>query len=62
MLAVKRSAGVAPEMNLRNLLYAGEEAYKRGIHPSFETRGRCHPKSKTGVSVEPQKRLLSSKN
>ena len=30
LLATKRLAGVAPEVNLRNLLFAGDEAYKRG--------------------------------
>ena len=28
---------------------------KWGIHPGFETQGRHHQKSKTGVSVAPQK-------
>ena len=32
------------------------------IHPGFETQGRCHQKSKTGVSVAPRKELMSSKN
>ena len=49
MLVTKWSAGVAPEVNIRNLLRAGDEAYKRGIHPGFETQARCHQKSKTGV-------------
>ena len=31
-------------------------------HPGFETQGRHHQKSKTGVSVAPQKGLMSSKN
>ena len=62
MLAAKRSAGVAPEMNLRNSLHAGDKARKRGIHPGFETQGRRYQKSKTGVSVAPQKGLVSSKN
>ena len=61
-MAVKRSAGVAPEVNLRNPLHAGEEARKPAIHPGFETQGRRHQKSKTGVSVSPQKELASSKN
>ena len=30
MLATKRSAGVAPELNLRNLLQADNKARKRG--------------------------------
>ena len=61
MLAIKKSAGVTPEVNLKNLLHAGEEARKQGIHPGFENQGRCHQKSKTGVSVAPQKGLVSSK-
>ena len=30
MLAIKRSAGVAPEVKLRNPLYVGDEAHKQG--------------------------------
>ena len=41
--------------------HTSEKACK-GIHHSFETQGRCHQKSKTGVSVAPQKGLMSSKN
>ena len=33
-----------------------------GIHPGFETQGRCHQKSKIGVSVAPWKGPMSSKN
>ena len=55
MLAVKRSAGVAPEVNLRNPLCAVKIACKWGIHPGFKTQGRRHQKSRTGVSVAPQK-------
>ena len=47
MLAAKRSAGVAPEVNLRHRLWAGEEAGKQEIHPGFETQVRYHQKSKT---------------
>ena len=40
VIAVKRSAGVAPDVNIRNHLRVGEEACKRGIHnPGFETYG-----------------------
>ena len=49
MLANNRSAGVAPEMNLRNPLHTGNEAQE--IHPGFENQGRHHQKSKTVVSV-----------
>ena len=58
MLAVKRSVDVASEVNLRNPLCGGEKACKLGIHPSFDTPGRCHQKSKTGVSVVRQKGLV----
>ena len=57
MLADKRSAGVALVVSLRNPLHTGDKAHKRGIQPDFETRGRRHQKSKTGVSVAPQKGL-----
>ena len=36
MLATKKLAGGAPEMNVRNPLHVGVEAYKWGIHPGFE--------------------------
>ena len=39
MLAIKRSGGVAPEVNLRNPLDTGKKAHQRGIHPGFETQG-----------------------
>ena len=55
MLAAKRSAGVAPEVNLGNSVHTGDKAGKQGIHPGFETQGRGHQKSKSGVSVAPQK-------
>ena len=62
MLTSIQSAGVAPEVNLRNSLHAGDKASKQGIHPGFETQGRHRQKSKTGVSVAPRKALMSSKN
>ena len=58
MRAIIRSAGVAPEMNLKNPLNADTEACKRGIHPGFENQGRLHQKSKTGYQVAPQKGLM----
>ena len=33
----------------------------KGIHIGFETQGRRHQKSKTGVLVTPQKGLIFSK-
>ena len=58
----KRSAGVAQEVNSRNLLRTCKKGHNLGIHPGFETQGKCYQKSKTGVSVAPQKGLMSSKN
>ena len=52
MLISVQSAGVAPEVNLRITL-----ARKNARDPP-----RHHKKSKTGVSVTPQRRLMSSKN
>ena len=52
MLAAKRSAGVAPEVNMRNPL-------NTLIQTGFETHGRYHQRSKTRVSVIPQKALIS---
>ena len=57
-----QSAGVAPKVNLRNSWHTGNKACKQGIHPGFETQERSHQKSKTGVSVAPQKGLMCSKN
>ena len=47
--AAKRSAGVIPEMNLRNPLYEGDGAISEGFYPGFGTQGRCHQKSKTEI-------------
>ena len=61
VLFAKRSAGVTPEVNLKNPLHPGKEACEQGIYPGFETQGTWHQKSKTGVLVDPQTGLLSSK-
>ena len=58
MLAIKRSTGITPEVNLRNPLLAGDEVHK-WTHPGDETRRRHHQKSKTGVPVAPQERLMT---
>ena len=62
MLTSIQSAGVAPEVNLRNSLHAGDKACKQGIHPGFEAQGRRCQKSKTEVSVAPREGFMSSKN
>ena len=59
ILIFVQSAGVVPEVNLRNPLCAGEEVCKRWIHPGFEIKDRHHQNSKTGVSVVPRKGLMS---
>ena len=59
MLTVKRPTGVEPEMNTE--AHGGDEAHKQGILSNFETQGRCHQKSKTGVPLAQQKGLVSSK-
>ena len=38
--------------------HTSDKAWK-GSHPSFETQGRRHQKSKTGVSVAPRKRPIN---
>ena len=51
----------SPQMNLRSPSHADKKAHKDGIHPVFETKTRCHQKSKTGVSVALQEGLMSFK-
>ena len=63
MLAAKRSAGVAPEVKLReHISRMPPPSANKASHSGFETQRRHHQKSKTGVSVAPQKGLMSSKN
>ena len=58
----KRSAGVAPEVNLRErVTRTPPPSSNKAAHSGFETQRRRYQKSKTGVSVAPQKGLLSSK-
>ena len=52
MVAVKRSAGVATEVNMRNSLHVDDEACKQRVHhPGLEIWDRRHWNSKTGVSL-----------
>ena len=60
MLAINRSAGVTPEVNLKKPLHTGKEVPKQGIHPAFETLGRHGQNRKTGALVV-QQGLMSSK-
>ena len=60
---VERSAGVEPEVNLKNPLQAGDKTHKWGIRPDFEIQGRqISPKvqTKTEVVMAPQNGLMSS--
>ena len=43
-LTDKKWAGVALEVNLRNILHAGEKTREWGIHSGFETQNRHHQK------------------
>ena len=61
MLATKRSVDVTAEVNLReHVTCTPLPSANKAAHPGFEIQ-RCQQKSKTWVSVAPQKRLMSSK-
>ena len=52
--AAKRSAGVIPEVNLReHATHTPPPNANKATHFAFETQRRRHQKSKTGVSVYP---------
>ena len=54
MLAAKRSAGVAPEVNLHgHVTCVPMPSVNKAAHSGFETEQKCHEKSK---AVAPQKR------
>ena len=62
MLAAKRSVGVTPEANIReHILCTPLPSVNKAAHSGFEIQRRHHQISKTGVSVTPQKGLMSSK-
>ena len=42
--------------------YVSDKTHRWGFHPSFETQGRRHQKSNTGVPVAPQKWLVTYSN
>ena len=63
MQVAKRSAAVTPEVNLREcILCRPLPSANKPPHSAFETQRRRHKNSETGVSVAPQKGLVSSKN
>ena len=59
MLTSIQSAGVTSEVNLR---IAQTRKHARGSTLALKPRADCRQKCKTGVSVAPQKGLMSSKN
>ena len=62
ILVAKRSAGATLEMNLREwVTHTLPPSANKAVYSGFETQNRCHQKSKTGVSVTPQKGLMSCK-
>ena len=53
---VKRSAGVTPEVNLRECTsHMPPASMNEADHSSFESQTKHHQKSKTGISVIPEK-------
>ena len=59
MLAAKRSAGVTPEVNLReHVTCMPLPSANKAANSGFETQRRHHQKSKTAVSVATQKFFL----
>ena len=62
MLAAKRLAGVAPEVNLReHVICIPPPSANKAAYFGFEIQSRCHQKSKAGVSVALQKVLYPPK-
>ena len=59
MLATKKSAGVAPEVNP---LHTGNEACERRIHPGLKTQGETSTKVKNSGISGPTKRTYVPQN
>ena len=62
MLAAKRLAGVAQEVNLWEHVTPPLPNVNKAAHSGFETQRRCHQKSKIGVSVAHKKDLCPPNN
>ena len=61
MLAAKRSAGVTPEVNLREHVTGTPLQFaNKAAHSGFETQ-RCHQKSKTGYQWPHKENLCPPK-
>ena len=61
MLTSIQSAGVAPEVNLRNSLHAGDKAHKRGITLALKPRGDVTRSPKQGYQWPHEKDLCPPK-
>ena len=62
MLTTKRSASVAPEMNIReHVMHMPLPSANKGVNSDSEIQSRHHRKSKTGLSIALQKGLMLSK-
>ena len=61
MLAAKRSVGVGLEVSLRNPLHADNKACRQENQPWLWNPGQTSPEVQRGVSVDPQKWLMSCK-
>ena len=62
MLAVKRLAGVAPELNLNeHVTHTPLPSANKAAHSGFESQRRHYQKSKTGVTVAYKMDLRPSK-
>ena len=61
MLATKRSAGVTPEVNLRNPFHADKKHASKGYTLALKP-GQMSPEVQNRVAVAPQKGLLPKKN
>ena len=62
MLAAKRSAGVAPEVNLRNALHISDEANQSGNPPWLWNRGQSSPEVQNRGISGPTKRTYVLQN
>ena len=59
ILATKRSAGITPEVNVREcVIYTPLPSVNMAAHSDFETHSRCHQTSKKRVISGPTKELM----
>ena len=61
MLAARRLAGITPE-DPEHVTHIPLSSVNKAAHSGFETQVRHYQKSRTGVSVDPEKELGSTNN